>query len=45
MGGQLVFAWDRLENFMKIRDRPVGNIVRNTKCQNLSITSANAVYE
>jgi len=33
MGGQLVFAWDRLENFLITRDRPVGNIVTNTKCQ------------
>jgi len=33
MGGQLVFDWDRLENFLITRDRPVGNIVTSTKCQ------------
>jgi len=30
MGGQLVFDWDRLENFLLIRDRPVGNKITNT---------------
>jgi len=35
MGGQLVFAWDRQENSCLTRDRPVGNIVINTKCQSL----------
>jgi len=45
MGGQLVFDWDRLENFLT-RDRPVGNIVTNTKCHSLSIihVQPNAVY-
>jgi len=33
MGGQLVFDWDRLENFLITRDRPVGNIVTNTICR------------
>jgi len=33
MGGQLVFDWDRLENFLITFDRLVGNIVTNTKCQ------------
>jgi len=33
MGGQLVFEWDRLENFLITRDLPVGDIVTNTKCQ------------
>jgi len=33
MGDQLVFDWDRLENFLISRDRPVGHIVTNTKCQ------------
>jgi len=33
MGAQLVFDWDRLENFLITRDRPVGNKVTNTKCQ------------
>jgi len=33
MGGELVFDWDRLENFLITRDRPVGNIVTNTKCR------------
>jgi len=35
MGGQLqlVFDWDQLVNFLITRDRPVGNIVTNTKCQ------------
>jgi len=33
MGGQLIFDWDRLENFLVTRDRPVGNIVAITKCQ------------
>ena len=31
MGGQLVFDWDWLENFLITCDRPVGNIVTNTK--------------
>ena len=26
-GGQLVFDWDRLENFSLTRDRPVGKTV------------------
>jgi len=30
MGGQFVFDWDRLENFLITRDRPVGNKVANT---------------
>jgi len=30
MGGQLVFDWDRLENFLITRDRLVGNEVTNT---------------
>jgi len=30
-GGQLV-DWDRLENFLLTRDRPVGNKVTSTKC-------------
>jgi len=33
MGGQLVFDWDSLENFVKTRDRPVCNTVTNTKSQ------------
>ena len=33
MDGQLVFDWDRLENSLITLDRPVGNIVTNTKCQ------------
>jgi len=33
MGGQLVFDWDQLENFLITRGRPVGNRVTNTKCQ------------
>ena len=33
MGGQLVFDWDQQENFLIARDRPVGNIGTNTKCQ------------
>jgi len=33
MGGQLVFDWDQLENFLITRDRPVGDTVTNTKCQ------------
>ena len=33
MGGQLVFDSDRFENFLIIRDRPVGNKVANTICQ------------
>jgi len=32
MGGQLVFDWDRLENYLITRDRPVGNIITNKKC-------------
>ena len=30
MGGQLVFDWDQLENFLITRDRPVGYKVTNT---------------
>jgi len=30
MGGQLVFDWDRLENFLIAREQPVGNKVVNT---------------
>jgi len=30
MGGQLVFDWDQLENFLITRDWPVGNKVTNT---------------
>jgi len=33
MGGQLVFEWDRLQVFLITRDRQVGYIVTNTKCQ------------
>jgi len=33
IGDQLVFDWDRLENFLITRDRPVGNIVTNTEWQ------------
>jgi len=32
-GGQLVFNWDRLENFLQTRNQPVGNKVTSTKCQ------------
>jgi len=34
-GGQLVFDWDRLENFLVTRDRPVGNKVTSTKCHEM----------
>jgi len=30
MGGQIVFDWDRLANFLITRDRPVGNKATNT---------------
>jgi len=30
IGGQLVFAWDRLEDFLITHERPVGNKVTNT---------------
>jgi len=33
MGGQLVFDWDRVENFLVTRCRPVGFKVTNAKCQ------------
>jgi len=33
MGGQFVFDCDQLENFLITRDRAVGNIVTNAKCQ------------
>ena len=33
MGGQLVFDWDRLGNFLITHDRPVGNVVTDTKYQ------------
>jgi len=36
MAGQLVFDWDRLESFFITRNRPVGNIVTNTKFQRVS---------
>jgi len=36
MGGQLFFDWDWLESFFITRNRPVGNIVTNTKCQRVS---------
>ena len=32
-GGQLVFDWDRLENFFITREWPVGNKVTSTKCR------------
>jgi len=34
-GDQLVFDWDRPENFLLTRDRPVGNevTITSTKCQ------------
>jgi len=32
-GGQLVFRWDRLENFLLTRDRPVDVKITSTKCQ------------
>jgi len=38
MGGQLVFDWDQLENFLITRDRPVGNQVTYT------ISHANVEY-
>jgi len=46
MGGELVFDWDRLENFLITRDQPVGNIkyCRKYKMPKLSITCANQVY-
>jgi len=31
-GGQLVFDWGRLENFLLVRDRPVDKAT-TTKCQ------------
>jgi len=34
-GAQLVFDWDRLENFLMTRDRPVGNKVTSTKCHEM----------
>jgi len=30
MGGQLVIDWDKLQDFLKTRSRPVGNKVTNT---------------
>jgi len=30
IGDQLVFDWDRLENFLILHDRPVGDKVTNT---------------
>jgi len=35
MGGQLVFNWDQLENFLITRDQPVGNKVTSTKCHKM----------
>jgi len=34
-GDQLVFDWDRLENFLITRDRPVGYKITNTKCHKM----------
>jgi len=34
-GGQLVFDWDRLENFLVICDRLIGNEVTSTKCHKM----------
>jgi len=34
-GGQLVFGWDRLENFLVTRNRPVGNKDASTKCHKM----------
>jgi len=34
-GGQLVFDWDRLENFLINRDRPVGNKVTRAECHKM----------
>jgi len=46
MDSQLVLDWDRLENFLIIRYRPVGNIATNTKCQSWisHVHCADAVY-
>jgi len=33
VGGQLVFDWDRLENFLITHDRLIGNIVTNTNAK------------
>ena len=33
MGGQLVFDWDRLQNLLITRDRPVGNMVTKTNAK------------
>jgi len=35
MGGQLVFDWDRLENFLITRDRPISDKVTSTKCHKM----------
>jgi len=44
MGGQLVFDWDRLENFLTTRDRPVGNKSQiQYHMPKSSITCANTV--
>jgi len=45
MGGQLVFDWYRLENFLITRDRTVGNQVTNAKCQSwVSYVQIHSVY-
>jgi len=46
-GGQLVFnwEWDRQENFLITRDRPVGNKVTNAQCQSwVSYVQIQSVY-
>jgi len=43
-GWQLVFEWDRLENFLLTRDRPVGNKVTSTKCQSWASHVQNVYY-
>jgi len=45
MGGQLVFDWDRLKDFLITRDRPVGNKVTNTvSYAKVGITCANTAH-
>jgi len=39
-GGQLVLDWDRLENFLLTRDRPVGN---NSQVQNAKVEHTNTI--
>jgi len=43
-GGQLVFDWDRLENFLITRDPPVGNKNTSRKCNKTEYLLKNVIF-